>query len=55
MLIDETKGETVNPSYNFAKAATERVQKLGLKIGHGVSYEIGPLPTVMILPLFFPR
>lgn len=31
MLIDETKGETVNPSYNFAKAATKKkVQKLGL-------------------------
>jgi len=38
------KGETVNPSYNFAKAATERVQKLGLETGHGASRKIGPLP-----------
>ena len=49
MLVDETKGETVNPPYNFAEAATERVQKLGLESGHGASHEIDPLPTVMIL------
>lgn len=50
-LVDETGGETVNPSYDFAKAATDRVHKLGLETGRGALSCDRPLPSATIFRL----